>query len=515
MATAKYINTFSNDYGTKLADIKRRQKMAELLAQQGAEPIDVESVGGIPTPISPFQGLAKVLKSGMGGYLAGKASEDEAALEKAGNEELVQAVSRFGKPYKTVDEAAPTVMSGDEPLQQYTMKTPDSGEMLGEASRIMGLGVPGSEAIGAKLYSTASDAAERETAYNRLKPYIDAIPNEEARKYLNIAAQADPTKAATYFGEAGVELIKPRKASNRNPFPAVGKDGKPGMFVMGDDGLPVPVAGMTPFRQGGGDGGGPGGPFGGKSMAAQFMNTIIKGETSSPEYAMAYNSLSKPRTEFDQATMRPVTIPGMDMSQFPKPSGPVAAGSTGLTPVVGPAIGETRDIKDARVTLKVFDEQLKALEQDLKKPTLAEKSLYATTGVSRGGMASALGSYNALVTISRDPVLINTGVLQPAELQYMNNFLNNPGTIKGMLSGDKSTIEAFTKLQGIVSSRLKAKQEVYGTGPAAPGPGAGGAGGNSYPSEAAAQAAAKASGKKSGSKIKVIINGQPGTMVVD
>jgi len=36
-----------------------------------------------------------------------------------------------------------------------------------------------------------------------------------------------------------------------------------------------------------------------------------------------------------------------------------------------------------------------------------------------------------------------------------------------------------------------------------------------FQNEAAAQAAAKASGKKSGDKIKVTINGQTGTMVVD
>jgi hypothetical protein len=93
MATAKYINTFSNDFGTRLSDLKRRQKYAELLAQQGAEPIDVESVGGVPTPISPFQGLAKLLKSGMGGYLAGKASEDEAALEKDENADFRSALN--------------------------------------------------------------------------------------------------------------------------------------------------------------------------------------------------------------------------------------------------------------------------------------------------------------------------------------------------------------------------------------------------------------------------------------
>ena len=85
------VNLTTNDYASQLAAIARRQKYAELLAQQGAEDIDVQSVGGIPTPISPFQGLAKVLKSGMGSYLGRKAGEDEAeatAAEKnAVNEE--------------------------------------------------------------------------------------------------------------------------------------------------------------------------------------------------------------------------------------------------------------------------------------------------------------------------------------------------------------------------------------------------------------------------------------------
>lgn len=77
------VNLTTNDYASQLAAIARRQKYAELLAQQGAEDIDVQSVGGIPTPISPFQGLAKVLKSGMGAYLGRKAGEDEAAATAA------------------------------------------------------------------------------------------------------------------------------------------------------------------------------------------------------------------------------------------------------------------------------------------------------------------------------------------------------------------------------------------------------------------------------------------------
>lgn len=117
MATAKYINTFSNDFGTRLSDLKRRQKYAELLAQQGAEPIDVESVGGVPTPISPFQGLAKLLKSGMGGYLAGKASEDEAALEKDENAD-------FGSAVNSVYTKTDTLPGMGDSLPQEMATTP-------------------------------------------------------------------------------------------------------------------------------------------------------------------------------------------------------------------------------------------------------------------------------------------------------------------------------------------------------------------------------------------------------
>jgi len=204
--------TKDDDYASRKAAIARQEKLAEMLSQMGAQEQAVYTAGGITAPVSPMSALARGLSSSGGAYMSGKAAADEAALKKAGSEELVKAISQFGKPYKIVDTAAPDVVEpGGEPLQQYTMKTPDSGEMLGEASRIMGLGVPGSEAIGAKLYSTASDAAERETAYNRLKPLIDAIPDEQARKYFDIAAKADPAKAAASFGDAGVEIIKPKK----------------------------------------------------------------------------------------------------------------------------------------------------------------------------------------------------------------------------------------------------------------------------------------------------------------
>ena len=92
--TPNYISLTSGntDYASQLAAIARRQKYAELLAQQGGKDIDVQSVGGVPTPISPFQGLAKVFQTGMGAYLSGKAGEDEAALEASDNAALLDAL---------------------------------------------------------------------------------------------------------------------------------------------------------------------------------------------------------------------------------------------------------------------------------------------------------------------------------------------------------------------------------------------------------------------------------------
>ena len=240
--------TKDDDYASRKAAIARQEKLAEMLSQMGAQEQAVSTAGGITAPVSGMGALARGLSSFGGAYLSGKAAGDEAALKKAGTEELVRAVSQFGKPYKTVDETAPDVVEpGGEPIAKYTMKTPDSGEMLGEASRVMGMGIPGSEAIGAKLYSTASDTAERETAYNKLKPSINAITNPEIRKYLNIAAMADPKKAAEYFGDVAKELSTPTKTSTKNPYPAIGQDGKPAMFRDDEFGNPVPVPGMTPY----------------------------------------------------------------------------------------------------------------------------------------------------------------------------------------------------------------------------------------------------------------------------
>jgi hypothetical protein len=75
------LDIYTYDPALQAAQIARQQKMAELLQQQGEQPIDIQSYQGTQAPISWGSVLAKALKSGLGTYLGGKADQDAAALQ--------------------------------------------------------------------------------------------------------------------------------------------------------------------------------------------------------------------------------------------------------------------------------------------------------------------------------------------------------------------------------------------------------------------------------------------------
>ena len=138
MAEPRYVSLTApaGGYESQLADIKRRQKMAELLAQQGGEDIKIESVGGIPTPISPFQGLAKALQSGMGAYLGRKAGEEEAALEESENKAIADV---FEGMKDTPDVVNPGVLIPDSETEggpgAYTLSKTTPGQKLSSSEK--------------------------------------------------------------------------------------------------------------------------------------------------------------------------------------------------------------------------------------------------------------------------------------------------------------------------------------------------------------------------------------------
>lgn len=175
MADPRYVNLTApaGGYESQLADIKRRQKMAELLAQQGSEDIKVESVGGIPTPISPFQGLAKALQSGMGGYLAGKAAADEAAAKAKEIKDVGEIFAGLAdKPdVKTEGYYLPPDQAG-KTMPSAMPRGASSFMPEGEASN-MGTYVPGTVTPGQRL--SRSEKANRIMAAMAAYPSMAAL----------------------------------------------------------------------------------------------------------------------------------------------------------------------------------------------------------------------------------------------------------------------------------------------------------------------------------------------------
>ena len=108
-----------NPYAAQEADIARRKHMADVLEQQAFKPIQQFSYNGIPAPISPLSGLAKVLSS----YTAGKLGREAAAAEtKLG-------ANRTAARARSVDMLVKAM--GGTPKGEDTPATPGTDPSLG------------------------------------------------------------------------------------------------------------------------------------------------------------------------------------------------------------------------------------------------------------------------------------------------------------------------------------------------------------------------------------------------
>jgi hypothetical protein len=82
-------------YAQRAAEIERQRKLAELLQQQYAEPIQQQTVGGFVVPTSPWQTVAKLAQAGLGAYMQGKADKSAAELKQQQKTEATE----FGKKF--------------------------------------------------------------------------------------------------------------------------------------------------------------------------------------------------------------------------------------------------------------------------------------------------------------------------------------------------------------------------------------------------------------------------------
>lgn len=71
------------DYTSQQAELARRQKLADLLSEQGQQDIPIQSYNGTQAAIPWTAVLAKMLQSGAGAYMSRKSASDEDDLRKA------------------------------------------------------------------------------------------------------------------------------------------------------------------------------------------------------------------------------------------------------------------------------------------------------------------------------------------------------------------------------------------------------------------------------------------------
>jgi hypothetical protein len=196
------------------AAIRRRQKYAEMLAAQGAKDIEVADVGGIPTPISPFQGLAKVFQTGLGSYLANEADKEEADYVDARRKKVAAALA-----------GAPGLATANKPEPMPTA-------------------APATDEYGAPYSTTTPEASAPIVESGAVKPQPRVTFNQKRNYYANMANSDDPDLA-----EAGAKQLRTMndsmsKMANVNPkdftqdsFKNYMDTGEPGDLVAKPTGL--------------------------------------------------------------------------------------------------------------------------------------------------------------------------------------------------------------------------------------------------------------------------------------
>jgi hypothetical protein len=229
--------TLPSPYESELADIARRQKMAELMQQQAFQPAETFSFNGIQARTSPLTGIAKALQ----GYMAVKTQKDLANEQKALGEKYRKQSVEEGEQFLNALQGAPAQpgTAGVEPisfkLQSRDFEdNPQLMEVLDEQQKAaMQLGV----APEGKLYAQpgAPDIPQGK-------------PNLALARQLAMRAQYNPTVQSA-GGALLATLLKPKEANWKEiKLPTAAGGERVGVVDMN---APDPIA---TFREGGAKG---------------------------------------------------------------------------------------------------------------------------------------------------------------------------------------------------------------------------------------------------------------------
>jgi hypothetical protein len=232
MATVNF--NLPSPYESELADIARRQKMAELMQQQAFQPAETFSYGGIQARTSPLTGIAKALQ----GYTSMKMQKDLANEQKALGEKYRQKSVEEGEQFINALQGSPAV--------------PGLPEQKAYDFTAGGLDFEDNPKIASQLdeqHRAAMDLGVLPKITNPAQPATPNIPQGKPdlalARQLAMRAQYNPTVQSA-GGALLATLLKPKEANWKEiKLPTANGGERVGVVDMN---APDPIA---TFREGG------------------------------------------------------------------------------------------------------------------------------------------------------------------------------------------------------------------------------------------------------------------------
>jgi len=381
--------------------------------------------------------LAYALVGGAGGNPAQLSMMQEQQRKEKQQQQFGQELSTALAPQADMAFPSPTGPGNAAPT--YGTKMPDQamiqallarapqGYDAGPAISLMGMQQRGQEAGANRLFQQGQFDATQQGTESR---FSRSLVSEDARSAASLqAAQA----------QAAAQMLNTNTNAQANRENA------------------IRVANIRSNASGGG----PAGPFVGNSIEAQDTNVLLGGDPSTPEYHAAYARQANPRVLPDGSRINP------DMRPYRQPIGGAYTerpGEPKQRPAGQPSIepGQLRSARQMRVTMgKLIDNTKSALKSVAPADTLK----YMSSGVASPTMTKALTSFQLVLSQLRDPSLLNTGVLQAGELQWINSFMQAPGTFQALLQGDQATVAALDEVMNLLDARTAGFEAIDETRP--------------------------------------------------
>ena len=433
-------------YQQEQASIQRRRAMADALERQSYQPIEQFSYAGIPAPISPAAGLAKMLESAMPALERRSLDREEKTLVEGARKKGEDWLTELGNDQVAVPPLAEGVAGPPAPPR------PRSGAER-QAMLLSGVQLdnPRIAGIASSLY--AKDIAPPEF--------------KEVDKYKTPG-----------FVKGGVWTPTPGFTPKTEPQDAVAKvqaDFQSGLIDQATrDARITKLNSFAPSAQV--PAAPTGWPYQGMSIEAQDSNILHNGDPNSAVYRGAYNRQAEPKTFIDQSSGQVVTRTP-DMTAYRKPgdgAAPDAAmgppGSLSAKPTPGAKPGTAADRSKLKSIESEVETLLDSLDNFLVTVNAANTKdfLSALGGGPTAGGRKLNSAWTNTSLIAKGEALFNLGVLNGPDLTIIRNTLPDPSTPSGAIASKQAYAAAVSEISRLVNSRLRAFRRQYGSGDETP-----------------------------------------------